>query len=98
MSCFYVTLYETNRVYGGPEEGGWWFDTGEPLFDSHNKCFSTVEETKNYVNSQELIDYLKELNEGRLEIGSVNSDGYFQFYIDDESFPKAFPEVRPHYE
>lgn len=24
----YVNVYELNREYGGPEEGGWWYDTG----------------------------------------------------------------------
>lgn len=27
----FVNVYEAGRVYGGPEEGGWWFDTGTPL-------------------------------------------------------------------
>ncbi len=25
----YVAVYDVNRVCGGPEEGGWWFDTGD---------------------------------------------------------------------
>lgn len=24
----YVNIYQLDRVCGGPEEGGWWFDTG----------------------------------------------------------------------
>lgn len=24
----YLNEYETNRSYGGPEEGGWWYNTG----------------------------------------------------------------------
>ena len=24
-----VALYEIDRAYGGPEEGGWWYDCGE---------------------------------------------------------------------
>lgn len=27
----YVNIYAVGRSYGGPEEGGWWFDTGEPV-------------------------------------------------------------------
>ena len=23
------TVYLIDRAYGGPEEGGWWYDTGE---------------------------------------------------------------------
>ena len=26
-----VTVYGTTRLYGGPEEGGWWFDWRVPL-------------------------------------------------------------------
>ena len=28
---WYVNIYETNRAYGGPEEGGWYYDTGDLL-------------------------------------------------------------------
>ncbi|HPT72144.1 MAG TPA: hypothetical protein PLE74_07675 [Candidatus Cloacimonadota bacterium] len=27
----YVNAYEVSRSYGGPEEGGWWFDVFNPL-------------------------------------------------------------------
>lgn len=27
----YLNVYEMDRVYGGPEEGGWYFTTYEPL-------------------------------------------------------------------
>lgn len=30
---FYVNVYELRRCYGGPEEGGWWYDEGS-LVDS----------------------------------------------------------------
>ena len=30
-STIYINTYETNRAYGGPEEGGWWFDIGDPV-------------------------------------------------------------------
>ena len=26
---YIIALYEIDRAYGGPEEGGWHFDTGE---------------------------------------------------------------------
>lgn len=31
MDLLYVNAYLVCRVYGGPEEGGWWFNAGEPL-------------------------------------------------------------------
>jgi hypothetical protein len=27
---YYANVYELDRVYGGPEEGGWWFTTFTP--------------------------------------------------------------------
>lgn len=27
----YVAIYEVERCYGGPEEGGWWYDRGTVL-------------------------------------------------------------------
>jgi hypothetical protein len=29
--AYFVTVYEIDRCYGGPEEGGWWYDAGEPI-------------------------------------------------------------------
>lgn len=28
---WFVNVYALDRLYGGPEEGGWWFDCGEPV-------------------------------------------------------------------
>ena len=28
----YIAVYEVDRAYGGPEEGGWYFDTGELVY------------------------------------------------------------------
>lgn len=27
----YLNTYETYQAYGGPEEGGWWYQCGEPV-------------------------------------------------------------------
>lgn len=31
QDVMYVSIYSVGRAYGGPEEGGWWFDTGVPI-------------------------------------------------------------------
>tara|TARA_R100001129_G_scaffold143259_1_gene104329 strand:- start:575 stop:976 length:402 start_codon:yes stop_codon:yes gene_type:complete len=28
----YLNIYEVGKAYGGPEEGGWWYSTGEFIF------------------------------------------------------------------
>ena len=30
---YFIVGYSVGRAYGGPEEGGWWFDVLEPLED-----------------------------------------------------------------
>ena len=30
-TAFFVTLYEVKSLYGGPEEGGWWYDWYTPI-------------------------------------------------------------------
>lgn len=27
----YVNIYDVGQGYGGPEEGGWWYDVGHPI-------------------------------------------------------------------
>lgn len=31
MKLLYVNVHAVTRHYGGPEEGGWWYDAGQPL-------------------------------------------------------------------
>lgn len=43
----YVTVYTRVLRYGGPEEGGWWYDTwhlepGTPVWASHNVADSVL--------------------------------------------------------
>ena len=38
---FYVNVYEVDRAYGGPEEGGWWYDSGECI---HTETYSSKED------------------------------------------------------
>lgn len=43
----YVSLYETSRNYGGPEEGGWWY-TSYTL--DHSEEFNNLEEARAYAD------------------------------------------------
>jgi hypothetical protein len=42
----YLNVYDIGRVYGGPEEGGWWYDTGIPVasipFEEGDKLIEAV--------------------------------------------------------
>lgn len=93
-----VAVVLCDRAYGGPEEGGWWYDTGVPS-DEHARF------TRGFKRETDALRYARSLNEryaagwneGRRDIGSVLSEG--QFYA--EVFtgqPSAYPKIRPRYE
>lgn len=48
----YVSVDELSRHYGGPEEGGWWYDTGEVV--DHAPVLVFYHEGKPYIASEEL--------------------------------------------
>lgn len=87
-AALFVNVWGVSRVYGGPEEGGWWYDTGE--------CIKTV-----VCTSRDEADRVR--NEQREEFpmtsrrySMIGGDDW-DVTIDDEP-GKFFPEERPHYE
>ena len=50
---WYVNIYETNRAYGGHEEGGWYYNTGDLLKTKEFCWLDTMnEETGEYEYNQ----------------------------------------------
>ena len=88
-----VNVYEVHRCYGGPEEGGWWYDAGH--------CVRTEivwRPLSSMVGRQLEAEYS---NEGRRELSSVLSDGRYYVAVDDAppgSEKSAYPSTIPHYE
>ncbi len=93
-----VAVYLVDRAYGGPEEGGWWFDSGEP--DEEMAQF-----TRLFHNEDLAYDYRArvenklcfKLNKGRRSISSVLSEGEYHARV-ETGLPAAFPAERPRYE
>ena len=78
---FVVQMYEVGQAYGGPEEGGWWYDYGQPL----DHWFRTT--------LAEAIT-LKEELEADLEEWSDTSRHVAIRFDQDTT---GWPETRPHY-
>lgn len=94
-SQWWVNGYEVYRQYGGPEEGGWWYDEYEPTGEQWGPFSSRDEAFEKY---DELHDTLvKERNGGRYPLHSVLSDGKFTVAVEDH-MPRRDPETRPRYE
>lgn len=88
-----VAVYEIDRAYGGPEEGGWYYDTGYLV---HFEVVGTHEAAT--AHALHLRDG-KYRNIGN--VGSVNySGGAYSVSVTspNEFVPAHFPETAPHYE
>lgn len=84
----FVNVYEVDRCYGGPEEGGWWYDAG-----------TLVESAE--VPAGEAEEVAAELAEQYPHTGKVGSvlyqGGDYRIRVEDE--PGAdYPVEAPHYE
>lgn len=93
-STIYINTYETNRAYGGPEEGGWWFDIGDPVesvqFDfSYQARYALPEFEERWMKRNK--------EEERKRPSSVNCDGWYETYLEDK-FAESYPKQKPHYE
>ena len=91
---WYVTLYKIDRVYGGAEEGGWWFTAGWVQDHEINASFDHEESAIVYADAtQGFVDWL---NKGKPSIYSVASDGEYILKIENHE-PIDFPELHPYY-
>lgn len=100
-----VAIYLVDRAYGGPEEGGWWYDFGErvdtPLEGVPNTMLLFVLPTE--AAARAFAEFLQTKldagpNAGRREISSVLSEGRYYAYVYNGHPPARWPEERPHYE
>ena len=84
-----VCLYDCRSCYGGPEEGGWYYESGYPL---RTVCiFSKKQAVKAAI---ELEAFAKE------EFGSDKDNlGWATYRICfDTDYAKPYPQTKPHYE
>lgn len=86
----FVSAYHIDRAYGGPEEGGWWIDTGDLL-----ECVECHVKESEAVATQLREKYSD--HQSDIPISSVLSEGDLSITI--SNFPgKSYPEGPVHYE
>ena len=91
---YYVNEYEVDRIYGGPEEGGWWYNTGKFI-----KCHGIFNLRAQAMRRKaKLYDYVKQSNFGKHPSSSVLSRGDWTDIIIEEHEGKHFPDTAPRYE
>ncbi len=94
MNRTYINTYLINRAYGGPEEGGWWYDVSVPV---ESVYFETIEQAIQQFHYYENKWKRTNHDEGRIHESSVNSDGYY-YTFREHHFAEYSPKERPRYE
>jgi hypothetical protein len=96
----YANLYLHDRAYGGPEEGGWWYDTYSPVdgdWINNPPRFGHFETTCQAKEAfRELQVWCDEENLTRRSPSSVASEGHFVVRLEAWP-PEPYPSRRPHY-
>jgi hypothetical protein len=88
----FVNVYLHDRAYGGPQEGGWWFDYYEPQ-EADCREFTTQEEAEAFLDKAQTEADDENANR-RSDIGSVLSEGCFEVVLEAwaaEHYPKRRP-------
>lgn len=86
----WVVVHEVGREYGGPEEGGWWYDTGRVVY--RRRVMPDESQADQLAQAERLFDTTtshrfsmsRRGTDYRASVGSDRGEDY--------------PEVRPHYE
>jgi hypothetical protein len=96
---YWVHKHAVALQYGGPEEGGWWFDVGQPTGFSMGP-FTDEEAAYEQCRKLNELEYERREREEKYDYTSVLShmSDHYSYTVEDYPDPKPFPEVRPHYE
>lgn len=92
LQRFFVVVTHQDRRYGGPEEGGWWYD------------WTTIEDVRKVFGSEGVVSALEKLGEehprskyGRGSVLGTAGDYEFLVCTDQKEFPEETTR-RPRYE
>jgi len=98
-AVYWIHKHSVALHYGGPEEGGWWFDTGVPTGFSFGPI---VGEDAAYDQARKMneLEHERREREEDYDYSSVLSykSDHFSYSVEDYPVPVPYPEFRPHYE
>lgn len=88
----YITIYVTTREYGGPEEGGWWYNWTEI------DCYLLVGKKKRYKLPkliEEAKQYAESMDDGT-EYWRTSHNGHY-FVVVEHNLGSKASKTRPIY-
>lgn len=86
----FVNAYRVTLRYGGPEEGGWWYECFEPIASIPVQTDEGIDRTRALFKTE-----LQWANEG--DINSVLGGSELSILVEEE-FARYKPTVKPRYE
>lgn len=102
----YANAYVTDRLYGGPEEGGWYYDCGEPVMSLPfivNECDEEYicDNLARNLAIEQVYDLCVAAGEPvpekeYFQRRDWNIDG-FKIFVQDKA-AEFFPQKRPHWD
>jgi len=84
-----ITLHSTYLKYGGPEEGGWWYQEGYP--EETHCIFNKKQAIRKYM---QLADEYQIVDQPSLGDTTTSSNWELSFSND---YARMYPSTRPHY-
>ena len=90
----FVNVYFVTLVRGGPEEGGWYYQSGSPV---ESWEVTLLPRTTQEAEKTAWVAWCEEQNEGEPSLSSVLSRGLYEVQIED-SAAAHYPKERPFYE
>ena len=84
-----VTVHETTLDYGGPEEGGWWYQSGYPQLT--HCIFSKRQAIQTFLHYVEEYEVAEQPSLGQ-------STTYHNYEVNfSNDYAKSYPTERPYY-
>lgn len=95
MATYILAAYELDQAYGGPEEGGWYYDTG----DLRRVLGARKDKEAAYATCRRLNALLGTLQRDHRRVSSVlYGGGRYAVRVYKGHAPSHYPLERPYYE
>lgn len=99
---YYIHKHEVSLEYGGPEEGGWWYNVGIPADDWDPVPYRQFNEGDAYVMCRRLnkSEHERREKEEDYEFTSVlaHRSTHYEYSVHETPTMEIYPATRPHYE